>query len=353
MKIIHILSLTVALAAVLPSVVLASNNTPYSDVALSGELPEVENPEVENLQNVVDQAVFSQTRIKEKSRSFSVLSNNVFLLGWVPWVQRTRAQLISQSSYINNHDVVVLQECFNNAGCTDLKLGLRSEYPYETPTVGQSKEGWDSTSGKYVWKPENGGVAIHSRWPITKKRQFIFMDACGFDKLSNKGIAYVELDVKGTKVHVFGTHMQANDSLCKSGQAASIRANALDDFYCFMLAQRIPTDELVIMAGDFNIDRDSDEFRSALDRLRASPATEYEGHLWSYDTEENEIARERSPNDPRQNLDHILISNTHQSVKSLVETTLMVHSPPYERNSKVYHEYSDHYPVHAVIELGL
>ncbi|KAF9988281.1 hypothetical protein BGZ75_009685 [Mortierella antarctica] len=284
--------------------------------------------------------------------SLSVLSNNVFLLGAVPWEQKTRAELIAKAEYIKHHDVVVLQECFRNEFCEDLKQSLRSEYPHATPSIGDSKAGWLSTSGKFnKLSPENGGVAILSKWPITKMRQFIYMDGCGWDKFSNKGVGYAELDIHGTKVHVFGTHMQSDDSLCHGGQAAQIRAQALDDFYYFVLAQQIPESELVVMVGDFNIDRDSFEYREVLRRLRVVRPTFFKGAQWSYDTKQNGIARDRDPTAPSQNLDHILVSTQHRMPRSVVETTLLVHSTPYTHGSGTFSEFSDHFPVHAVIDL--
>jgi len=54
--------------------------------------------------------------------------------------------------------------------------------PYQTPTVGHSKSGWDSTSGSYYAASlENGGVTILSKWPIKQKHQFVYKKACGSD----------------------------------------------------------------------------------------------------------------------------------------------------------------------------
>ncbi|KAF9281087.1 hypothetical protein BGZ68_006851 [Mortierella alpina] len=284
--------------------------------------------------------------------SLSILSNNVFLLGAEPWELKTRAHLIAKAEYIKYHDVVVLQECFRNKYCEDLKQGLRSEYSYATPSIGNFREGWQSTSGKFSeFSPENGGVVILSKWPITTMRQFIYMAGCGWDKLSNKGVAYAELDVHGTKVHVFGTHMQSDDKYCSGGHAAQIRAQALDDFYYFVLAQKIPEDELVVMVGDFNIDRDSSEYGEVLRRLRVARPIYFKGADWSYDTTQNGIARDRDPKSPSQNLDHVLVSTKHRMPTSVVQTTLLVHSTPYTHASGTFNDFSDHYPVHAVIGL--
>lgn len=128
----------------------------------------------------------------------------------------TRAGLISNSDYIKNHDVLVLQECFDLTACDAIRSGLASQCkttvmmirllficrrpipllsltqlffsdgalldPYQTPTVGHSKSGWDSTSGSYSsTSVENGGVTILSKWPIKQKHQFVYKNGCGAD----------------------------------------------------------------------------------------------------------------------------------------------------------------------------
>ncbi|KAF9958592.1 hypothetical protein BGZ72_000171 [Mortierella alpina] len=347
MKITPVLSAAALIAAIAPSLALPSKRGAETLDILGDEFTSIVSS-----QPMVDQEVFSRPYPHHPPSSLSILSNNVFLLGAVPWEQQTRARLIAKAEYIKNHDVVVLQECFRNKHCSDLKQGLRSEYPYATPSVGDSKAGWLSTSGKFSrLSPENGGVSILSKWPITKMRQFIYMSGCGWDKLSNKGVAYAELNIQGTKVHVFGTHMQSNDKLCAGDQAAQIRAQALDDFYYFVVAQRIPQDELVVMVGDFNIDRDTREYERLLKQLHVARPTYFKGAQWSYDTKQNGIARARDSTEPSQNLDHILVSTQHKMPTSVVETTLLVHSTPYAHGSEIFNDFSDHYPVQATINL--
>ncbi|KAK3821423.1 MAG: sphingomyelin phosphodiesterase [Benniella sp.] len=289
--------------------------------------------------------------------TISVLTNNVYFLSEIlypNWGQRTRAQLIANSDYIKNHDVIVLQECFANDPCNGLRDGLRSQYPYQTPTVGQTKSGWDSTSGSYsTTAPENGGTLILSKWPITQKHQFVYKNACGADWFSNKGFAYVTINYRGANVHVFGTHMQSDDKGCSAGQAAQCRADALNAWRSYIDGRNIPANELVIMAGDFNIKRDTAEFSSLLTRLNANQPSTYNGHPWTWDTTTNEIAHYNYPNDPSEYIDFVLTDKKHKAVTSAVQTTHKLNSPEYVLKGVAYHEYSDHYPVQTVIEFDL
>ncbi|KAF8934857.1 hypothetical protein CPC16_009709 [Podila verticillata] len=290
--------------------------------------------------------------------TFSVLSNNVYFLSetlYPNWGQRLRADLIAKSNYIKGHDVVVFQECFDSDPYGVLSGGLRSQYPYQTPQVGQSKSGWDSTSGSYSSTTiENGGVVIASKWPIIAKHQFIYADGCGADWFSNKGFAYVILNVNGRKVHVFGTHMQSNDPACTSGQAARYRTSSLKAWRSYIDSRNIPANELVIMAGDFNIDLQSNEYYSALSTLDARAPSKWTGTAWTWDADSNSIAHYNYPEGPNEYIDFVFVDNKHSAgVKSITQNAMLVHSTPYVLKGATYNDYSDHYPVQAIIELDI
>ncbi|KAF9347462.1 hypothetical protein BGX26_001041 [Mortierella sp. AD094] len=289
--------------------------------------------------------------------TLSVLTNNLYFMSEIlypNWGQRTRAQLVASSDYVKYHDILVFEECWDSDPCGILRDGLRSQYPYQTPTVGSTKSGWDSTSGSYSSTiPENGGVVIMSKWPITQKRQFIYKDACGADWWSLKGFAYVEINYQGANVHVFGTHTQSDDTSCSSGQAASDRASQLSSMRSYIDSLNIPSNELVIMAGDFNIDRNSAEYASTLTRLNANQAGTFDGFPYTWDPKTNEIAHYNYPNDPSQYIDFVFTDKKHKAVKSMVQTSLYVKSPEYTIQNVAYHEYSDHYPVQTLIEIDL
>ncbi len=162
--------------------------------------------------------------------SLRVLSYNAFLFSknlYPNWGQDHRAAEIPKTSFFQGNDVVVIQEAFDNGASDALLRDAAAQYPYQTPVVGRSKSGWDATGGSYsATTPEDGGVTVLSKWPIVRKEQFVYKDACGGDWFSNKGFAYTVLNVNGARVHVVGTHAQSTDPGCSADEAAQTRSSS-------------------------------------------------------------------------------------------------------------------------------
>nr|BAF73613.1 sphingomyelinase C [Streptomyces griseocarneus] len=287
--------------------------------------------------------------------SLKVLTYNTFLMstGLYPnWGQEHRAREIAAAGFFQGNDVVVLQEAFDNAAADGLKAAAADRYPYQTPVVGRSRDGWDATGGKYsATTPEDGGVTVLSKWPIVRKEQVIFNDACGADWWSNKGFAYVVLNVGGTRVHVVGTHAQSTDSGCAAGEAAADRSRQFRQIDAFLDAKNIPADEQVMLAGDLNVDSHSAEYASMLADGDLAPADSRAGHPYSFDTKENSIAAYRYPTDPREDLDYVLHRNGHARPAGWRNTVVQETSAPWTVSSwgkrYTYTDLSGHYPVIA------
>ncbi|MEV6779637.1 sphingomyelin phosphodiesterase [Streptomyces syringium] len=285
--------------------------------------------------------------------ALKVLTYNTFLFdkGLYPnWGQDHRAKAIPAAGFFKGNDVVVLQEAFDNGASDALKAGAAGPYPYQTPVVGRSKDGWDATGGDYsTTTPEDGGVTVLSKWPIVRKEQVIFHDACGADWWSNKGFAYVVLNVNGTKVHLVGTHAQSTDSGCKAGEAAADRAKQFRQIDAFLDAKKIPSGEQVMVAGDLNVDLHSAEYRSMLADGDFAPTTARTGHPYSFDTKDNSIAAYRYPTDGREDLDHVLHRNGHARPATWGNDVVKESSAPWTVSSwgkeYTYTNLSDHYPV--------
>ncbi|MEU9112469.1 sphingomyelin phosphodiesterase [Streptomyces sp. NPDC048483] len=282
-----------------------------------------------------------------------VLTYNAFLMSknlYPNWGQDHRAQAIPDADFFQGNDVVVLQEAFDNSSSDALKSHAAAQYPHQTPVVGRSKDGWDATGGAYsAATPEDGGVTLLSKWPVVRKEQYIFQDACGSDSYSNKGFVYAVLDVNGTKVHVVGTHTQSTDSGCKAGEAAADRAKQLKEIDAFLDAKKIPADEEVMVAGDLNIDSHGDEYNALLANADLAPADGRTGHPYSFDTQENSIAKDRYPDDPREDLDYVLYRNGHARPAGWHNEVVKEESAPWTVSSwgkdYTYTNLSDHYPV--------
>lgn len=178
--------------------------------------------------------------------------------------------------------------------------------------MGRGRTGWDATGGAYAsTTPEDGGVTVLSKWPIVHQEQYVYQDACGSDWWSNKGFAYVVLNVGGVKVHVVGTHTQSTDSGCAAGEAARDRSRQFKAIDAFLDAKNIPADEEVLLAGDLNVDSRSAEYASMLADGGLVGADARTGHPYSFDTRENSIARGRYPDDPSADVRRARSSRSH------------------------------------------
>ncbi|WP_128429656.1 sphingomyelin phosphodiesterase [Streptomyces cyaneus] len=289
----------------------------------------------------------------EQAPPLRVLSYNVFLFSktlYPNWGQDHRAVEIAKASFFRGNDVVVVQEAFDNSSSDALKSAVAGEYPYQTPVVGRSKDGWDATGGAYsATTPEDGGVTILSKWPVLRKEQYVFKDACGADWWSNKGFAYVVLNVNGTKVHVVGTHAQSTDAGCDAGEAAAMRSRQFKAIDAFLDAKSIPSGEQVLVAGDLNVDSRTAEYASMLADGGLVGADARTGHPYSFDTRDNSIARDRYPDDPREDLDYVLHRAGHARPPVWKNEVVKEQSAPWTVSSwgtdYTYTNLSDHYPV--------
>jgi len=155
-------------------------------------------------------------------------------------------------------------QCQDDRAC-ELKRSLwLSGYRWITENVG--------TEGHAL---QDGGVFIASRHPIESVEKLIYDDYACTDRFADKGAIYAKIRKKEQIVHVFGTHLQASYFHSKSGfLLKSCRDTLSDDGIDFALtrkkqlrqlrefidAQKIPDDELIIIAGDMNVPKASQEF---------------------------------------------------------------------------------------------
>ncbi|MFL9678690.1 sphingomyelin phosphodiesterase [Streptomyces sp. KL110A] len=284
-----------------------------------------------------------------------VLTYNTFLFSktlYPNWGQDHRARAIPAAPYFQGQDVVVIQEAFDNSSSDALKANAAAAYPHQTPVVGRSKSGWDATGGAYsATTPEDGGVTILSKWPIVRKEQYVYKDACGSDWYSNKGFAYAVLDVNGSRVHVVGTHAQSTDPGCSAGEAAQMRSRQFKAMDAFLDAKNIPTGEQVIVAGDMNVDSRTPEYATMLADAGLAGADARTGHPYSFDTELNSIAADRYPDDPREDLDHVLYRAGNARPANWTNHVVLESTAPWTVSSwgtkYTYTNLSDHYPVTA------
>lgn len=267
------------------------------------------------------------------------------------WGKYKRADLIGQSSYIKNNDVVIFNEAFDNGASDKLLSNVKKEYPYQTPVLGRSQSGWDKTEGSYSSTvAEDGGVAIVSKYPIKEKIQHVFKSGCGFDNDSNKGFVYTKIEKNGKNVHVIGTHTQSEDSRCGAGHDRKIRAEQMKEISDFVKKKNIPKDETVYIGGDLNVNKGTPEFKDMLKNLNVNDVL-YAGHNSTWDPQSNSIAKYNYPNGKPEHLDYIFTDKDHKQPKQLVNEVVTEKPKPWDVYAfpyyYVYNDFSDHYPIKA------
>ncbi|PHV09912.1 sphingomyelin phosphodiesterase [Chitinimonas sp. BJB300] len=272
--------------------------------------------------------------------------------------QMERAGLIGNSPILNEQDVVVVQEAFDNEASELLLAKLKMRFPYQTPVIGRSPRGWDSTEGGWRDTPvEDGGVAIASKWPIVEKVQYLYRTpGCGDDAPALKGFAYAKININGEYYHVLGTHLQSESSWGCTGSSGhtSVRHAQLQEIHDWVRQKGISTNEIVLVAGDFNVNkRNNAEYATMLQTLNAA-VPNYVGIPDSFDTQRNGLALERygaRTGDPLEYLDYIVALKGYRQPTVWHNLTLDPPSPQWtvhdavSKRTYAYTDYTDHYPV--------
>jgi sphingomyelin phosphodiesterase len=229
-----------------------------------------------------------------------IVSYNVFMLPPIADVfkadlgKRERGRLIAAAGFMQGHDVLILNEAFDDEARKILLDGLAKDYPFQTPVIGQTSSAGRANGLPYRFErnllqnrlPEpvsNGGVVILSKWPFIGSAQYVYgkqkifggaheARTCGSDALANKGFAYVEIVKKHQRFHVVGTHTQASDAMCAN--PAKVRRQQFRDIAAFINAAHIHKDQMVFIGGDLNVDRSNRrEFAQMLTALQANEPT--------------------------------------------------------------------------------
>jgi endonuclease/exonuclease/phosphatase family metal-dependent hydrolase len=110
-----------------------------------------------------------------------------------------RARAIVDKLKQGSYDVIAFQELFHARSRRIITRGLSGSYPYHTRILNK----------KTFSLKSNGGVMLFSKHPIKTSYQIRYKARMGFDRFSRKGAVLAEIDVKGKRVQVAGTHLQA------------------------------------------------------------------------------------------------------------------------------------------------
>lgn len=257
---------------------------------------------------------------------FSVISYNVFLRS-PTWIFHNNHDWRTEHipEFLQGYDAVVLQEAFSEPHRESLLSSLSSEYPYNSGVLGED--------GFLTY---NGGVIILSRWPIQDSEQLLFEGCEGSDCIVQKGVIYTAIRKNSETVHLFGLHMQAQP------EYAATRRAQFPQMQRFIDRQTIPSSDLVLVAGDFNVDyfanNSNGEFSlltgpTSLVLAEIAPAP-------SYDSKSNSLVEEPAT----ERLDYVFYSARHLT--------------PTQASNKVLHfrknggDLSDHHAVAGHFKIG-
>jgi endonuclease/exonuclease/phosphatase family metal-dependent hydrolase len=187
-----------------------------------------------------------------------------------PCLNDIRGPLIAQAPELHDRDVLVFVEAFDDVERNRLINRLKSEYPFYTTVL----DGPGPLPGGVHYT--NGGVFIMSKWPIVKEDQHIY-DICHdivggtFDCWAPKGVKYARIRRTNRMWHVYATHTDAGDAPADAGTRA-YQMKEMQFFISTTLPIQATHGDILLMAGDFNIDRNKpgqQEYYNMLSTLHA------------------------------------------------------------------------------------
>jgi endonuclease/exonuclease/phosphatase family metal-dependent hydrolase len=261
--------------------------------------------------------------------TIDVLTFNTALLPEIAASTEQAERARAMAPALIGYDVLALQELFINRYRDALLAELADTYPHRSDLVGRDG------ARDLPWR-QDGGIIILSRHPIERRATLTFDDVCaGTDCLADKGVAYAAIRIADRLIHVFATHAQSSYG---GARAPGIRAAQFALLRDFIAAQQIPHHEVVIIAGDLNVDAWSAE-RDAMLALLAADWPPLRGELrYTWDPERNAFA---TP--PAGWLDYVLLHRDHAPVRSAWNQALPLRAGDLDL--------SDHFAVWARITL--
>lgn len=270
-----------------------------------------------------------------------IMSHNIFIMSGIASISQNyntkqRISEIKNANYWKNMDILVFQEAFNEDLIKDLKKELyRNGYIYQTQIIGNPKDSINL----------NGGVFIVSKLNFDNEYFEIYKEGCGTDNFSNKGFIHVKINLNNIPINIIGTHTQSDDKLCLFNSSKNIRFKQLSQVNNY-INQKIKINEIILLVGDLNMNKKSDEYYEILKTYNFNPPIYDNDDLNStLDNINNSIAKDRYLGLNSEYLDYVFIKqNNYKNIK-LNQKALKINSNEYEWKNKVYIDFSDHYPI--------
>lgn len=208
-----------------------------------------------------------------------ILSWNIKMLprqfnGFIKHRPKERSLVIPQMLKSDSVDIICFQEAFDNKINQQMIKELSVEFPYVVGPANKKHREWRFKL--------NSGVIFFSRYPIKDLGSIRFDDCDKEDCWADKGGLLVEADVKGKKIQLLGTHMDAGSNSRVQLKQLTQLNKLLERF----MKQGVPQ----IVCGDFNIDKsDKNLYQKMLDFLRAKDGPLSGDLQFSYDPQINDM----------------------------------------------------------------
>lgn len=230
---------------------------------------------------------------------------------------------------IKNYDVVIFEELFDFGLRTALTKDMSADYPYHTQVVGSA-----------TTQPWTGGVMIFSKWPIDKEDQIVYLATTGGDQYAAKGVGYARVNKNGHYYNVFGTHLEAGDTV----DDVRIRRKQIAEMETFINRLALKNEEPVLIGGDFNIDEFSLEAITLYTLLNADKLAN-SGYQYSCDG----LVNTMNVDPARQRLDYVFYDKRYLMPKSAYNRVFVLRALS---NEKMWPKFdlSDHFPVESHFE---
>lgn len=199
---------------------------------------------------------------------FTLVTFNTFLLknffGRYESSQVARAGRMGHAfNQLKHVDVFVFQEVFHVKARLRLIKELQMDWPYII---------WPQRNKQD--KYESSGILIMSKHPIQSSHWHAFQTHAGLlDKHASKGILHFQLL---DNIQIFALHLQYNNGQ----QGSSGQKTQLIECQDFITAQDFTPQDTVIIAGDFNIDRDAPEFWDIMNTLKPTWVPPRTANTW-------------------------------------------------------------------------
>jgi endonuclease/exonuclease/phosphatase family metal-dependent hydrolase len=180
--------------------------------------------------------------------------------------QQQRASRIPKMLSAFQADVICLQECWSKFSVHQLIKSFQKQgYNYIV-----------KTKKVKTLKFLHSGLITCSKYPIVEV-EFVPFDTCsGTDCLATKGFLYCQiLHPLLKRVHVFNIHLQFVTATRLRSQDSSkleIQDNQLQKWYHFVQSRQISSQDIVLLAGDWNFDsvNNESEFHVLLEKLQVT-----------------------------------------------------------------------------------